>query len=99
MAKKEENTPKAPRLSTIERLQLQLAEAEAKQKERDAKKVDAIKEQYRAAAARLQKAELKVADLIRRITEAVGHDEMVRITEAIDQEVNAEIDAADTESE
>ena len=95
MAKKEENTPKAPRLSTIERLQLQLAEAEAKQKERDAKKVDAIKEQYRAAAARLQKAELKVADLIRRITEAVGHDEMVRITEAIDQEVNAEIDAAD----
>ena len=95
MAKKEENTEKAPRLSTIERLQLQLAEAEAKQKERDAKKVDAIKEQYRAAAARLQKAELKVADLIRRITEAVGHDEMVRITEAIDQEVNAEIDAAD----
>ena len=98
MAKKEENTPKAPRLSTIERLQRQLAEAEAKQKERDAKKVDAIKEQYRAAAARLQKAELKVADLIRRITEAVGHDEMVRITEAIDQEVNAEIDAADGEA-
>ena len=98
MAKKEENTPKAPRLSTIERLQLQLAEAEAKQKARDAKKVDAIKEQYRAAAARLQKAELKVADLIRRITEAVGHDEMVRITEAIDQEVNAEIDAADGEA-
>lgn len=98
MAKKEENTEKAPRLSTIERLQLQLAEAEAKQKERDAKKVDAIKEQYRAAAARLQKAELKVADLIRRITEAVGHDEMVRITEAIDQEVNAEIDAADGEA-
>ena len=98
MAKKEENTEKAPRLSTIERLQLQLAEAEAKQKARDAKKVDAIKEQYRAAAARLQKAELKVADLIRRITEAVGHDEMVRITEAIDQEVNAEIDAADGEA-
>ena len=98
MAKKEENTPKAPRLSTIERLQLQLAEAEAKQKERDAKKVDAIKEQYRAAAVRLQKAELKVADLIRRITEAVGHDEMVRITEAIDQEVNAEIDAANGEA-
>ena len=98
MAKKEENTPKAPRLSTIERLQLQLAEAEAKQKERDAKKVDAIKEQYRAAAVRLQKAELKVADLIGRITEAVGHDEMVRITEAIDQEVNAEIDAADGEA-
>ena len=98
MAKKEENTPKAPRLSTIERLQLQLAEAEAKQKERDAKKVDAIKEQYRAAAVRLQKAELKAADLIRRITEAVGHNEMVRVTEAIDQEVNAEIDAADGEA-
>ena len=98
MAKKEDNTEKAPRLSTIERLQLQLEEAKAKQRERDAKKVDAIKEQYRAAAARLQKAELKVADLIRRITEAVGHDEMVRITEAIDQEVNAEIDAADGEA-
>ena len=98
MTKKEDNTEKAPRLSTIERLQLQLAEAEAKQKERDAKKVGAIKEQYRAAAARLQKAELKVADLIRRITEAVGHDEMVRITEAIDQEVNTEIDY-DAESE
>lgn len=97
MAKKEENTPKAPRLSTIERLQLQLAEAEAKQKARDAKKVDAIKEQYRAAVARQQKAELKVADLVRHITEAVGYDEMVRITEAIDEEVNAEIDAADGE--
>ena len=93
MAKKEENTPKAPRLSTIERLQLQLAEAEAKQKARDAKKVDAIKEQYRAAVARQQKAELKVADLVRRITEAVGYDEMVRITKAIDEGVNAEIDA------
>ena len=87
MAKKEENTPKAPRLSTIERLQLQLADAKAKQKERDAKKVDAIKEQYRAAVVRQQKAELKVADLVRRITEAVGHDEMVRITEAIDEMV------------
>ncbi len=97
MAKKEENTPKAPRLSTIERLQLQLAEAEAKQKARDAKKVDAIKEQYRAAVARQQKAELKVADLERHITEAVGFVEMVRITEAIDEEVNAEIDAADGE--
>ena len=60
MAKKEENTEKAPRLSTIERLQRQLAEAEAKQKERNAKKVDAIKEQYAAALARLDKAQAKV---------------------------------------
>ena len=63
MAKKEENTPKAPRLSTIERLQLQLAEAEAKQKERDAKKVAALKEQYTAAQARLDKELAKVNEL------------------------------------
>ena len=69
MAKKEENTEKAPRLSTIERLQLQLAEAEAKQKERDAKKVDAIKEQYTAAQARLDKALAKVNELAAKLYE------------------------------
>ena len=69
MAKKEENTPKAPRLSTIERLQLQLAEAEAKQKERDAKKVDAIKEQYVAAVGRLEKAQAKVDELAAKLHE------------------------------
>ena len=69
MAKKEENTPKAPRLSTIERLQLQLAEAEAKQKERNAKKVDAIKEQYTAAQARLDKVRAKVNELAAKLYE------------------------------
>ena len=69
MAKKEENTEKAPRLSTIERLQRQLAEAEAKQKERDAKKVDAIKEQYAAALARLDKAQAKVDELRAKLNE------------------------------
>lgn len=69
MAKKEENTEKAPRLSTIERLQRQLAEAEAKQKERDAKKIDAIKEQYTAAQARLDKALAKVNELADKLYE------------------------------
>ena len=74
MAKKEENTPKAPRLSTIERLQLQLAEAEAKQKERDAKKVDAIKEQYTAAQARLDKELAKVNELAAKLHELENPD-------------------------
>ena len=69
MARTEENTPKAPRLSTIERLQLQLAEAEAKQKARDAKKVDAIKEQYSAALVRLEKAQAKVDELRAKLNE------------------------------
>lgn len=77
MAKKEENTPKAPRLSTIERLQLQLAEAEAKQKERDAKKVDAIKEQYSAALARLEKAQAKVDELSAKLHELENSDTIV----------------------
>ena len=77
MAKKEENTPKAPRLSTIERLQLQLAEAEAKQKERDAKKVDAIKEQYSAALARLEKAQAKVDELSAKLHELENSDTLV----------------------
>ena len=74
MAKKEENTEKAPRLSTIERLQRQLAEAEAKQKERDAKKVDAIKEQYTAAQARLEKAQAKVDELAAKLHELENPD-------------------------
>ena len=69
MAKKEENTEKTPRLSTIERLQRQLAEAEAKQKERNAKRVDAIKEQYAAALARLDKAQAKVDELRAKLNE------------------------------
>ena len=74
MAKKEENTPKAPRLSTIERLQLQLAEAEAKQKEREQKKVAALKEQYVAAVARLEKAQAKVNELAAKLHELENPD-------------------------
>ena len=74
MAKKEENTPKAPRLSTIERLQLQLAEAEAKQKERDAKKVAALQEQYTAAQARLDKELAKVNELAAKLHELENPD-------------------------
>ena len=74
MAKKEENTPKAPRLSTIERLQLQLAEAEAKQKERDAKKVAALTEQYTAAQARLDKELAKVNELAAKLHELENPD-------------------------
>ena len=74
MAKKEENTPKAPRLSTIERLQRQLAEAEAKQKERDAKKVAALTEQYTAAQARLDKELAKVNELAAKLHELENPD-------------------------
>ena len=74
MAKKEENTPKAPRLSTIERLQLQLAEAEAKQKERDAKKIAALNEQYTAAQARLDKELAKVNELAAKLHELENPD-------------------------
>lgn len=74
MAKKEENTEKAPRLSTIERLQLQLEEAKTKQRERDAKKVDALKEQYAAALARRDKAQAKVEELRAKLAELENPD-------------------------
>lgn len=77
MAKKEENTPKAPRLSTIERLQLQLAEAEAKQKERGQKKVSVYREQYTAAQARLEKAQAKVNELAAKLHELENPDTIV----------------------
>ena len=77
MAKKEENTPKAPRLSTIERLQLQLAEAEAKQRAREQKKVSAYREQYVAAVARLEKAQAKVDELAAKLHELENPDTIV----------------------
>ena len=79
MAKKEENTPKAPRLSTIERLQQQLAEAEAKQKEREQKKVSVYREQYTAAQARLEKAQAKVDELAAKLHELENPDTIVTI--------------------
>ena len=74
MAKKEENTPKAPRLSTIERLQQQLAEAQEKQRERDQKKVNVLREQYTAAIERLKKAQAKVDELSSRLHELENPD-------------------------
>ena len=74
MAKKEENTPKAPRLSTIERLQQQLAEAQEKQRERDQKKVNVLREQYTAAVERLKKAQAKVNELAAKLHELENPD-------------------------
>ena len=74
MAKKEENTQKAPRLSTIERLQLQLAEAEAKQRAREQKKVATYREQYVAAVGRLEKAQAKVDELAAKLHELENPD-------------------------
>ena len=74
MAKKEETTPKAPRLSTIERLQQQLAEAQEKQRERDQKKVNVLREQYTAAQARLDKALAKVNELAAKLHELENPD-------------------------
>ena len=74
MAKKEENTEKAPRLSTIERLQRQLAEAEAKQRAREQKKVATYREQYVAAVGRLEKAQAKVNELAAKLHELENPD-------------------------
>ena len=74
MAKKEENTEKAPRLSTIERLQQQLAEAQEKQRERDQKKVNVLREQYTAAVERLKKAQAKVDELAAKLHELENPD-------------------------
>ena len=74
MAKKEENTEKAPRLSTIERLQQQLAEAQEKQRERDQKKVNVLREQYTAAQARLDKELAKVNELAAKLHELENPD-------------------------
>lgn len=92
MAKKEENTEKAPRLSTIERLQQQLAEAEAKQKERDAKKIDAIREQYTAAQARLEKAQAKVNELAAKLHELESPDttDGVDVTDGVGEPTDSE---------
>lgn len=88
MAKKEENTPKAPRLSTIERLQLQLAEAEAKQRAREQKKVSAYREQYVAAVARLEKAQAKVDELSAKLHELENPDTIV--TDGVGEPIESE---------
>ena len=59
MAKKNEE-PTAPRMSQIERLQQQLAEAQAKAEAREQKKIEILKQQFEAAVIRQNKAEAKV---------------------------------------
>ena len=59
MAKKNEEAT-APRMSQIERLQQQLAEAQAKAEAREQKKIEQLKQQFEAAVIRQNKAEAKV---------------------------------------
>ena len=59
MAKKNEEAT-APRMSQIERLQQQLAEAQAKAEARGQKKIEVLKQQFEAAVIRQNKAEVKV---------------------------------------
>ena len=59
MAKKNEEAT-APRMSQIERLQQQLAEAQAKAEAREQKKIEVLKQQFEAAVIRQNKAEAKV---------------------------------------
>ena len=58
MAKKNEETT-APRMSQIERLQQQLAEAQAKAEAREQKKIEVLKQQFEAAVVRRNKADAK----------------------------------------
>lgn len=62
MAKKNEEAT-APRMSQIERLQQQLAEAQAKAEAREQKKIEVLKQQFEAAIIRRNNAEAK-ADTI-----------------------------------
>ena len=59
MAKKNEEAT-APRMSQIERLQQQLAEAQAKAEAREQKKIEVLKQQFEAAVIRRNKAKAKV---------------------------------------
>ena len=59
MAKKNEEAT-APRMSQIERLQQQLAEAQAKAEAREQKKIEVLKQQFEAAIIRQNKAGAKV---------------------------------------
>ena len=58
MAKKNEEAT-APRMSQIERLQQQLAEAQAKAEAREQKKIEVLKQQFEAAVIRQIKADTK----------------------------------------
>lgn len=58
MAKKNEEAT-APRMSQIERLQQQLAEAQAKAEAREQKKIEQLKQQFEAFVIRQNKASAK----------------------------------------
>ena len=62
MAKKNEEAT-APRMSQIERLQQQLAEAQAKAEAREQKKIEVLRQQFEAAVIRKNKAEAKVSTI------------------------------------
>ena len=66
MAKKNEEA-KAPRMSQIERLQQQLAEAQAKAEAREQKKIEVLKQQFEAAVIRQIKAGTKAHALRREL--------------------------------
>ena len=92
MAKKNEEAT-APRMSQIERLQQQLAEAQAKAEAREQKKIEVLMQQFDAAAIRQHKAEVKV-NTIRQELFALG----VSPDEAAAIEIKLE-DSAYTEAE
>ena len=90
MAKKNDET-KAPRMSQIERLQQQLAEAQAKAEAREQKKIDALSEQYAAAIARVNKAVARVEGLAEQLRGLGVHQEDIdRIEEAVANPENSE---------
>ena len=68
MAKKNEEAT-APRMSQIERLQQQLAEAQAKAEAREQKKIEVLKQQFEAAVIRRNKAEAKVSTIRQELIE------------------------------
>ena len=88
MAKKNEET-KAPRMSQIERLQQQLAEAQAKAEAREQKKIEQLKQQFEAAVIRQNKADAKAYALRRELIDLGATpgeiDEIVINAELVDE--------------
>ena len=83
MAKKNEEAT-APRMSQIERLQQQLAEAQAKAEAREQKKIEVLKQQFEAAVIRQIKADAKAYAIRRELFDlGVPQDE----TDAIEIEL------------
>ena len=84
MAKKNEEAT-APRMSQIERLQQQLAEAQAKAEAREQKKIELLKQQFEAAVIRQNKAEAKVNTIRQELSDlGVSPGEVVAIEIELD---------------